>query len=407
MENLKSLGKLILILALIIFIANCGSNPNVNPSNTLSDNSSLISDINSKTDNQGTNLTRKIIVFKEGTKLNQINNIISKEKANLIKHLHLINAAAITLPLQSNLQNFLRYSEVIRVDDDLVVASGPKGSTTTQPAQSIPWGINRINAPLSWDISQGNAVKVAILDTGIDLSHPDLQTNLKGGINTINPHKSYKDDNGHGTHVAGIVAAINNTIGVVGVGPQIYLYAVKALGANGSGWLSDIIEGFAWCIDNQIKVVNMSFGSSTGNQSFQDAILKTYNAGITLVAAAGNESGAVSYPAKYSECIAVSASKEDDQFADFSNYGPEVDLIAPGVNITSTYKGGIYAILSGTSMAAPHITGCAALKIFQNPGLTPQSVETTLKLSASPLPGLTIEQQGSGMVDTLKLTSIL
>ncbi|MBI2265975.1 MAG: S8 family peptidase, partial [Armatimonadetes bacterium] len=188
-------------------------------------------------------------------------------------------------------------------------------------------------------------------------------------------------------------------------GTTIQLYAVKALSRTGSGWLSDIIEGIQWCIDNNMKVINMSFGSASGNVSFHDAIIKAYQAGIVMVAAAGNESTSVSYPAKYPETIAVTATDSNNSLAYFSNYGPETDLAAPGVGVSSTYLGGGYRTLSGTSMAAPHVTGAAALKLALNGALSPDQVRAALMATAEPLLNLTADQQGAGLVDAYKLVT--
>ncbi|MFA4815566.1 MAG: S8 family peptidase, partial [Candidatus Gracilibacteria bacterium] len=195
----------------------------------------------------------------------------------------------------------------------------------------------------------------------ISNKHPDLLANVKGGVNTINPFKSWNDDNGHGSHVAGIVAARNNTSGVVGVGPAADLYAVKVLNAAGSGYLSDVIEGIQWAMANGMQVINMSLGTGSNIQSFHDAVIAAKNAGVVVVAAAGNSGGSVIYPAAYSEAIAVSATDRNNVIASWSSRGPEIDLAAPGVSIYSTYKGTGYATLSGTSMAAPHVAGSAAL----------------------------------------------
>ncbi|MCM8763796.1 MAG: S8 family peptidase, partial [Candidatus Omnitrophica bacterium] len=205
-------------------------------------------------------------------------------------------------------------------------------------------------------------------------------------------------------HVAGIIAAINNTIGVVGVGPEIHLYAVKVLDKNGRGWLSDLIEGLDWCINNAMNIVNLSLGSSSDNQSFHDAIIKAYLAGLTLVAAAGNNGltdGSVDYPARYSETIAVSAAGEYTDttlyFADFSSYGPEIDIVAPGVDVKSTYYDGYYKILSGTSMAAPHVSGVAALVLQIKGPMLPEDLKNHLKNTAENL-GWDIYQQGAGLI---------
>jgi subtilisin family serine protease len=308
---------------------------------------------------------RKIVVFKDGVDEKVKEALLSSVGAEKIKDLRLVNGKAVWVSKKGEAE-LLKSGKVLRIDPDVEVYALEnvriKG-VKPQPSQTITWNIDRVDAEISWAISTGDPVKVGVIDTGIDLKHPDLQANIKGGYNAINPLKSPNDDNGHGTHVAGIIAALNNSIGVVGVGPNIDLYAIKVLNASGSGYLSDVIEGLDWAVANGMQVVNMSLGTSQDVQSFHDAIVRAYNAGVTIVAAAGNSGGAVSYPAAYTEVIAVSATDQNNQIASFSSRGPEVDLAAPGVNIYSTYKGQNYATLSGTSMAAPHVTGAAALII--------------------------------------------
>jgi subtilisin family serine protease len=317
---------------------------------------------------------RKIVVFKDGVDEKVKEVILSDAGAEKIKDLRLINGKAVWVSKKEEVE-LLRSGKVLRIDPDVEVYAlenfereaifdyvKSKG-VKTQPAQKLTWNIDRVDAEISWTISTGDPVKVGVIDTGIDLKHPDLQANIKGGFNAINPLKSANDDNGHGTHVAGIIAALNNSIGVIGVGPNIDLYAIKVLNASGSGYLSDVIEGLDWARTNGMQVVNMSLGTSQDVQSFHDAIVNAYNAGVTIVAAAGNSGGAVSFPAAYPEVIAVSATDQNNQIASFSSRGPEVDLAAPGVSIYSTYKGQSYATLSGTSMATPHVTGAAALII--------------------------------------------
>lgn len=309
---------------------------------------------------------RKIVVFDERF-VNQVakDELISKAGGVKIKNLDLIGGMAVYLPDKAAEKALLKKAGVLRIEEDVVVYTLAKPAPVL-PAEVLPWGINRIDADLVWGTTTGDPVKVAVIDTCIDLAHPDLKTNIKGGYNAINPLKSSDDDNGHGTHVAGIIAAIDNEIGVIGVGPQIDLYAVKVLSRTGSGYLSDVIEGLDWAISNKIQIVNMSLGTASNIQSFHDAITRVYNAGIVLVAAAGNNSGgSVDYPAAYPEVIAVSATDSGDKIAYFSSVGPEVDLSAPGMSIYSTYKGSTYKTLSGTSMAAPHIAGVAALVLTQ------------------------------------------
>jgi subtilisin family serine protease len=308
---------------------------------------------------------RKIVVFKDDVDEKVKEALLNSVDAEKIKDLGLVNGKAVWVSKKGE-EELLRGGKVLRIDPDVEVYAleGVKSKgVKTQPAQVVTWNIERVGATSSWGISTGDPVKVGVIDTGIDLKHPDLQANIKGGYNAIYPWKSPNDDNGHGTHVAGIIAALNNSIGVVGVGPNINLYAIKVLNASGSGYLSDVIEGLDWARTNGMQVVNMSLGTSQDVESFHNAILNAYNAGVVIVAAAGNSGGAVSYPAAYPEVIAVSATDQNNQIASFSSRGPEVDLAAPGVNIYSTYKGQSYATLSGTSMATPHVTGAAALTI--------------------------------------------
>lgn len=348
-------------------------------------------------------LPRRIVVFQQNF-INEAAQIalLRNYGAAIIKPLRLINGMAVYLPPQAE-RALLGRPEILRIDDDLTIeaiAKPSKPPPPPQPAEELPWGIDRIEADVAQNTTKGLTIKVAILDTGIDLDHLDLQDNIKGNVNTINPRKSGNDDNGHGTHVAGSVAAIDNEIGVIGTGPQIYLYAVKVLDRNGIGWLSDLIEGLQWCINNQMQVINMSLGSSSDNQSFHDAIIKTYQAGITQVAAAGNNgetTGAITYPAKYLETIAVSAIDKNNQFASFSSYGPEIDLTAPGVEVKSTYNNGYYKVLSGTSMSAPHVSGTVALVISTKGQLSPDQMKEHLKANSEDL-GLPSYQQGAGLV---------
>jgi len=339
---------------------------------------------------------RAIVVFDGSVNEPARDELLGKFGAVKVKDLTLIDGKAVILPNKAAAAKLANAKGVKYVDEDKVVSI----NGTAQPAQVLPWGVDRIDAELVWPTTTADPVKVAVLDTGISLKHPDLAANIKGGINTINPAKSANDDNGHGSHVAGIIAAVNNSIGVVGVGPAIDLYAVKVLNAAGSGYFSDVIEGLQWAVANGIQVANMSFGASSGTQSLHDAITAAYNAGVTLVAAAGNSGNGnpVSYPAAYPEVIAVTATNSSDQVASFSSTGPEVDLAAPGVAVFSTYKRDTYATLSGTSMAAPHVTGAAALVISAK-GLTdPAAVKARLEATADNL-GYSASYQGAGLVD--------
>ncbi|GAW30603.1 S8 family serine peptidase [Carboxydocella sp. JDF658] len=260
----------------------------------------------------------------------------------------------------------------IRGEDGLVEIF-EDGLATTQE-QQVPWGVSVIKGSKGATQSgiRGEGVRVGILDTGIDLNHPDLR--VAGGITFVG--NSFQDDNGHGTHVAGIIAAQDNDQGVVGVAPGVELFAIKALNSAGNGWYSDIAAGLEWAVKNKLDIINLSLGGNQDNALLRAAVKKAANAGILLVAAAGNsgnEEGSgdtVLFPAKYPEVIAVAAIDRQWQRAAFSSTGPQVELAAPGVEILSTNLWGGYRTMSGTSMATPHITGLAALLKSALPQLT-------------------------------------
>jgi subtilisin len=306
---------------------------------------------------------RVIVVLEAPEASNAVKQGVNGLGGTHIKDLPSVNAAAFYLPAAAAPEAVAALPGVASVEPDLQVTTLAKPAPKP-PAQTLPWGVDRIEADLVWSKYTADPVKVAVVDTGIDTSHPDLSANLKGGMSALINTKSYNDDNGHGTHVAGTIAAINNTIGVVGVAPAADLYAVKVLDRRGSGYLSDIIKGLEWAVANDMQVVNMSLGTSSYSSTFEAAVRQTVAAGVVVVAAAGNSGpgeNTVNYPAKFEGVIAVSATDSSNTLASFSSRGPEVDLAAPGVSIYSTYKGQTYSTLSGTSMASPHLAGVAAL----------------------------------------------
>ena len=246
-----------------------------------------------------------------------------------------------------------------------------------------------IQADETWPIANGDGVKVAILDTGIDIDHPDLDGNLAGCQNFISWYRNCDDDNGHGTHVAGIIAAEDNDFGVVGVAPKAKIYALKVLNSQGSGYLSDIIEGLDWAVTNNMDVVSMSLGTNSDIQSLHQAVQKVYQAGIVVVAAGGNDgpgSNSVDYPAAYSEVIAVAATDSTNKVPSWSSRGAAIDLAAPGVSVYSTYLKGGYQTMSGTSMSTPHVTGVVALRLQNHPEEGPSNLENILETTTTSLP---------------------
>ncbi|HWR97569.1 MAG TPA: S8 family peptidase, partial [Candidatus Methanoperedens sp.] len=270
--------------------------------------------------------------------------------------------------------------------DPEIAAVAPDAKDQRAVGQGIPWGVKRINAdPATRGTRSGAGVKLAVVDTGIWRSaagaiHPDLAAAYRGGYDFVNGDAGPWDDHGHGTHVAGIIAAADNGFGVVGVAPGVSLYAVKVLDATGSGYVSDFIAALDWCIGQGIRIVNYSAGGSVPWGPMEEACDRARAAGITIVAAAGNEGGALIYPAVYASVVSVGSTGPTDQKSWFSNFGDELDLSAPGEQILSSVPGGSYEKWSGTSMATPHVAGAAALLAGRNisePRLLQEYLQTT------------------------------
>lgn len=230
--------------------------------------------------------------------------------------------------------------------------------------QKAGWNITAFDLPKAWDLTKGEGVKVAVLDTGCDLDHPDLVNNLLPGFNFVNPKKDPWDDNQHGTHVAGIIAAENNDIGMVGVAPEAKIIPIKVLDKNGAGNLLNVSQGIRWAVDvAKADLICMSLGAPNPVQQVRKAIQYAAKHGIPCFVAAGNAgiTKEVFYPAAYPETIAIGSIGEDFKRSNFSNTGENLDFMAPGGRIFSTIPDNWYGILSGTSMACPFAVGVAAL----------------------------------------------
>lgn len=278
-------------------------------------------------------------------------------------------------------------------------------STPNDPDYSQQWGIPQIKADQAWDhVTTGSPVTIAIIDTGVKSGHPDLAANIVPGYNTITDTTNTEDDNGHGTHVAGIAAGITgNGVGISGVSGASKIMPIKAMGASGSGYTFDVDEGIVWAVDHGAKVLNLSLGFTTFSQAEQDAVDYAYNHGAIVIAAVGNNNtSANNYPAAFAHVVGVSASTETNTKASFSNYGSYVDIAAPGTNILSTTFDGGYGYKQGTSMASPFVAGAAALVWSQRPALTPGQLEQVLESSALDI-GTTGKDQyfGYGLVNVL------
>lgn len=258
-----------------------------------------------------------------------------------------------------------------------------------------PWNVCRVQSPPIWPRTRGAGVKVGVLDTGI-ARHPDLR--IAGGVNTITGG-SFADDNGHGTHVAGIIAATGKGK-LLGNAPAARLYAVKVLDRDGAGFISDIVEGIDWCLKRGIKVMNMSFGLSGESRLLRSAIRRARRQGAVISASAGNSGPnniSIDAPARYPETIAVAASTFDNRIASFSSRGKGIDVAAPGVDIDSTWLNGGYKRMSGTSMSSPHVAGCAALLRGLSPSIGAGEVARRFRATARRIPG-GVRAAGAGLL---------
>ncbi|GAA0496614.1 serine protease Isp [Salinibacillus aidingensis] len=276
----------------------------------------------------------------------------------------------------------------------------------------VPEGVRFIRAPEVWEKSRGRNQTIAVLDTGC-ADHKDLRNNITGGRNFTNDDNGnteiYTDYNGHGTHVAGTIAATEDGDGIAGVAPEAQLLIVKVLDENGSGQYDWIIQGIQYAVEQEVDMISMSLGGPEDVPELHEAIkTAVHEHNIPVVCAAGNEGDGdhetkeLAYPGSYNEVISVGAIDLERNSSDFSNSNKQVDLVAPGEQITSTYLDGKYATLNGTSMAAPHITGSLALiKSIENENfgrnlteaeLYAQLIKRTVPLGFSP------KVEGNGVI---------
>ena len=233
--------------------------------------------------------------------------------------------------------------------------------------ETVDYGVKMLGVMYEWRETKGKGIKVGVIDTGIDVKHNDLKNRIKKVVNfTGGKIDDVTDEVGHGTHVAGCIAAEQNGTGIVGAAPECDLYIAKAFDNNGVAVSGAVEKSLRWMIDNGVNIVNMSFSSEVANKSERMLINECYRNNVFLVAAAGNSGGegdadTIGYPAKYSSVMAVTAVDMNKKRSTFSSQGDSAQLAAAGTDILSTYKNNSYALLSGTSMAAPLISGAAAV----------------------------------------------
>lgn len=348
-----------------------------------------------------------IVQFSDLNALNKT-EVLNSVLGDNYKKIHLINGvvfkgsanAVLALSKKFVIRQF-EIDQIVTMSDQPGILGKPSGGGV-QPAQVMDWGVAAIEANQVWSAYEGAGVNVAVIDTGIDLQHSDLK--VIGGATFVPRTTGYDDDNGHGSHVAGIIAARNNAIGIVGVAPKAELYAVKVLDKRGSGYVSNVILGIEWAIDHNMDVINMSLGSNTGSQFLYDALESAKIKGILSIAAAGNDSGPVDFPGAYNNTVAVGATDSLNTIAWFSSFGPEIDVVAPGVNIYSASKANDYKTLSGTSMATPHVAGLAVLYKDKYPNATLDDFLQALAGSSLDLGDAGFDvHYGHGLVNAVRL----
>jgi subtilisin family serine protease len=386
---------------------------------------------------------RKIVTALDALSLSLLQPIILATGSEIVHTLTLVNALAVRLPdlpldeLEALVQSLLSNPLVLAVDNDIVGSAAEvtslthAGMSANGSAEYFPWGVAHIGVP---NVQQqqpkpnGAGVTVAVLDTGIDCAHPELQENLVSykGFSAHPGTDPCDDDHGHGTHVAGIIAAALDQEGIIGVGPQGKLAPVKVLDHKAKGFCSDVIAGIQWVYNKGIRLLNMSFGFTEDCVPLKKAIKRQYGKGNIMVASAGNCGSAgfgdeggdgggdppetcdpsqfdVTFPAAYPEVIAVAATTIHDEMAYYSRVGSAMDVSAPGGDnasgpIPSTAPGGGYALKSGTSMAAAHVSGTVMLALQRKPMLSFTQVRDLLQSTASSING-SKDEKGAGLID--------
>lgn len=315
----------------------------------------------------------------------------AKKKSNRlssIRSLPLIRAFSFRGSLEPSL--FRSFAGLFEVEDDVPLTVHALPAPASPPTDRIrrpfvPPGIRSVRVPAVWKQSLGERIKIGVIDTGVDFYHPDLQPSLARGINLVHPRTPPFDDNGHGTHIAGTIAAAGR-LAMTGIAPRSVLLPVKAFDHQGSAYVSDIIKGIDWCVHQGVHIINMSFGMKQRSESMLEAVRSAKRAGVVIVASAGNDGrrGFIDYPARFTQTISVGAIDSKGGIAPFSNRGRRIDIFAPGEKVLSTWPRSRYHEMNGTSMATAHVTGVLALAMSAKP-LSPQQAKRLICAAQLPL----------------------
>lgn len=408
MKNFKlSLGILI-----ISSLFSCSSNTVVSNGLSNEQNVEISSSINKNFDSNG--ISKKYVLVKLKNSTSKFDIFSTKYQTKIKKVIPKINVMVVEIPETKTSQNFL---QTLKNDKDVLFAEADTKvdlDDFNDPMINDQYSLKKVDAFSAWNINQGNSdTVIAIIDTGVDLDHPDLKEKMLEGYNVIAPGTPPKDDVRHGTHVAGIAAAIgNNAIGVSGLAPKCKILPVKVLG-NGTGSMETVSEGLIWAADHGADVVNMSLGTYTENKTLGESVKYALGKNVVCVATMGNDNvERRRYPAGFAGMIAIGSTDENDKKSSFSNYGNWITVSAPGTNILSTLPTYMspngYGKMSGTSMAAPLVTGLVGLMRSQRKGLSPAEASKILKETADDLGDTGFDNYfGSGRVNAGKALSLL
>jgi len=339
-----------------------------------------------------------VVKFREIPTDAELKRIMSRIRGTSVRKLgysHVFTSQA--MQAEDMMRYFAEEWNPVYVEPHYLYATNDKGSLKAQSDSTQPivpndalyaryqWNLPSIHTEQGWTLTKGSEqVTIAVLDTGVQLDHPDLAGKVAEGYNVVGDGPP-DDDVGHGTHVAGVIsAAVNNGEGVAGMSWYNKVMPIKVLDSSGTGTTYSVAEGLIWAVDHGAKVVNMSLGNYASAEFLHDAIRYAYDHDVVLIAASGNDdTDRPGFPAAYPEVFAVAATSENGEKAPFSNYGDYIDVAAPGDNIPSTYPGNQYAALSGTSMASPHVAALAGLIRTINPELSNEEVMTIMRETAT------------------------
>ena len=411
----RRLWRILLIISILLLNAGMAAPALAAPPDGVTDTpSAQLAPWKSDPSNAGS--TGRVIVKFAGDTVHSVDSLLSEEYASrVVDDIQSLAVAIIDVPAGQEDAIAAKLSSlpgVVRAEVDALVYAAMQPNDPYYASQQ--WNMNLINAPTAWDITTGTGeIVIAIIDTGIDLGHPELADKIVAGIDLVNDDDIAQDDHAHGTHVAGIAAAVgNNGQGVAGVAWNARLMPVKILDQDGRGYMSTLAEAIVWATDHGTDIINMSIASLSNNLTVRDAIDYAYAHGVILVAAAGNaySMGALTiYPAAFDHVIGVGSVGSEYEHASYSSAGPFVDVAAPGGHsnigptIYSTFwQNGVhtYNHAEGTSMAAPHVTGLAALLKATDASLGPDEIEQIITSTAIDLgePGRD-ELYGAGCID--------